>query len=119
MAEVWNILSHCVLPDLDLVLPRMGRMHSGEVFFILACSPPQGIRAMVGRIEGQLRQCGRLQESDLSYLISPIAQDLLNHNHKLSYGRQLEFVVDRLEKLVEEKTNTRRQTDGEKENTCS
>jgi signal transduction histidine kinase len=112
MAEVWNILKYCVLPDLDLVLPRMGRMETGEVFFILACSPPQGIRALIRRIEGQLRQCGRLQECDLSHLISPVTPELNNEKNNFSYSRQLKNVVNTLEKLVQEKVEQRRTRNG-------
>jgi signal transduction histidine kinase len=111
-AEVWNILKYCVLPDLDLVLPRMGRMDTGEVFFILACSSPPGISALIRRIHGQLRQCGRLQESDLSFFISPLTPNL----HKLSYPKQIETVVSTLEKLVREKVEQRRNLNGQKEN---
>lgn len=119
MAEIWNILKFCILPDLDLVLPRIGRMYRGEVFFILACSSPQGISAMIRRIQGQLMQCGRLQESDLSPVISPVTQDLLCKDNQLSYGRQLELVVNTLKKFVKDKTNQRRDRNGQKENTCS
>ncbi|MGD9367073.1 MAG: ATP-binding protein [Desulfobacteraceae bacterium] len=112
MAEVWNILKYCVLPDLDLVLPRMGRMDTGEVFFILACSSPQGISALIRRMQGQLRQCGHFQESDLTLLISPFTPDL----HKLSYRKQLETIVSTLEKLVQEKVEQRRNLNGQKEN---
>jgi signal transduction histidine kinase len=119
LTEIWNILKFCILPDLDLVLPRVGRMDRGEAFFVLACSPPQGIRAMIRRIQSQLRQCARLQESDLSPAISPLTQDLLNEDNSLSYGRQLEIVVNTLEKLVEEKIDQRRDFNGKKENTDS
>jgi signal transduction histidine kinase len=118
LTEIWNILKFCILPDLDLVLPRIGRMDRGEVFFVLACSPPQGIRAMIRRIQSQLRQCAHLQESDLSPVISPITQGLFDEASSLSYGRQLEVVVNTLEKLVKEKTDQRRNFNGKKENTC-
>lgn len=117
LSEIWNILKFCILPDLDLVLPRIGRMERGEVFFVLACSPPQGINAMIRRIQGQLRQCTRLRESDLSPAISPVTQDLFNEDNPLSYGRQLEIVVNTLEKLVKEKIDQRRDLNGKKENT--
>lgn len=117
LTEIWNILKFCILPDLDLVLPRMGRTDTGEVFFILACSPPQGINAMIRRIQSQLRQCACLQESDLSPVISPVSRDLLYENNPLPYGRQLEIVVNTLQKLVAEKIKQRSDFNGKKENT--
>ncbi len=118
LAEIWNILKYCILPDLDLVLPRIGRMDTGEVFFVLACSPPQGISAMIRRIQGQLRQCACLQESDLSPAISPVTQDLLNSDRSLPYDRQLDVVVNTMEKLVKGKIDQRRNFNGKKENSC-
>jgi hypothetical protein len=112
MAEVWNILKYCVLPDLDLVLPRMGRMETGEVFFVLACSSPRGISALIRRIQGQIGQCGRLQESGLSHLISPVTLDLHCKSNKLSYRKQLEIIVKTLGKLVQEKVVQRRNRNG-------
>ncbi len=103
MSEVWNILKYCVLPDFDLVLPRIRRLVDGEVFFIVACSPPNGIEALIRRINGQLRQCTALSKSDLVPIISTVAPQ--SHEH----GLKIESIVSVLNQLVNEKVHQRRQ----------
>jgi len=104
MFEVWNILKHCILPDLDLVLPRMARLEKSEVFFILACSPPQGIEAMIRRIEAQLRQCVSLSDSDLQSEVSGVMIKTMAMNQPRSYDKQLESIVVQIEKIVRDKS---------------
>ncbi len=104
MFEVWNILKHCILPDLDLVLPRMARLEKSEVFFILACSSPQGIEAMIRRIEAQLRQCVSLCDSDLQSEVSGVMIKTMAMNQPRSYDKQLESIVVQIEKMVRDKS---------------
>ena len=59
-----------------------------------------------------------MHESDLSPVISPVTQDFLNEDNPISYGRQLDIVVNTLEKLAKKKIDQRRDTHGKKENTC-
>ncbi len=104
MFEVWNILKHCILPDLDLVLPRMARLEKSEVFFILACSSPQGIEAMIRRIEAQLGQCVSLSDSDLQSEVSGVMIKTMAMNQPRSYNKQLESIVVQIEKMVRDKS---------------
>jgi signal transduction histidine kinase len=121
MSEVWNILRYCVLVDYDLVLPRLRRLVNGEVFFVLACSPPWGIDALIRRIKGQLRRCAALRQSDLVPTIS-VVTPLFNagtdtDKEHLSQSRKIKSIVAQLNQLINEKVYQRRSADEQKENT--
>lgn len=101
MSEIWQILKHCILPDFDLVLPRIGRFEYGEVFFIMACSPPNGIDALIRRIQGQLRLCDRLMDSDLGTHISPAPLETKPTSTNPPHEHQSMEIVERLKKLID------------------
>ena len=107
-SEIWNILKYCILPDCDLVLPRMRRLVDGEVFFVLACSPPNGINALNRRINGQLRQCVALSKSDLLPIISTVIPEFEAGEDRRLHGLKLNTVVSQLNQLVNDKVHQRR-----------
>jgi len=51
LSEIWNVLKHCIHPEMDIVLPRMSRPKSGKVFFVVACSHQTGIEVLARRIQ--------------------------------------------------------------------
>jgi signal transduction histidine kinase len=116
LSEIWNILKYCILPDCDLVLPRMRRLVDGEVFFILASSPPHGISALNRRISGQLRQCAVLSKSDLAPIISTVIPEFKAGEQRRSLVLKLNAVVSQLNELVNDKVHKRRHEREQKEN---
>lgn len=117
MSEIWNILKYCRLTDFDIVLPRMRRLVDGEVFFVLACSPPNGIDALIRRINGQIRQCAPLRKSDLVPIISTVMPQFDAGQEQTSHDLKLKIVVDLLNQLINEKVYQRRHPSEQKENT--
>jgi signal transduction histidine kinase len=104
MFEVWSILKHCILPDFDLVLPRMARLEKSEAFYILANSPPQGVEAMIRRIKAQLRQCASLRDSDMQSVVSAVLVKISSMNQTMSYDDQLESIAAKIEEMVHTKS---------------
>lgn len=121
MSEVWNILRYCVLVDYDLVLPRLRRLADGEIFLVLACSPPWGIDALVRRIKGQLRQCAALRQSDLEPTTSAVTPQFETEADEdmapPSRNQQIKSIVAQLNQLVNDKVYQRRTADEQKEDT--
>jgi signal transduction histidine kinase len=116
MSEIWNILKYCILTDYDIVLPRMRRLVDGEVFFVLACSPPNGIDALIRRINGQFRQCTPLRKSDLVPIISTVIPQFDAGNGEKSHELKLQAIVAVLKQIVNEKVYQRRHPREQKEN---
>ncbi len=104
MLEVWSILKHCILPDFDLVLPRMARLEKSEILFILANAPPQGVEAMIRRIKAQLGQCAILRDSDMQSVVSAVQVRISSRNQHMSYDDQLESIVAKIEEMVRDKS---------------
>ncbi|MDY7033490.1 MAG: ATP-binding protein [Thermodesulfobacteriota bacterium] len=102
LAETWNVLKHCILPDKDLVLPRMGHPECGEVFFIVACSHQSGIEALTKRIQGQLSCFENVQKGDFSWIVS----SKMVNTTKMWKGSEEEFareMATNLEELVDKR----------------
>jgi hypothetical protein len=68
--EVRNVLTHCILLDRDVLLPRVSSPQSGENFLIVACTEQKGAEALVRRIRGQITNCERLQNTEFHTTIS-------------------------------------------------
>jgi hypothetical protein len=70
LAAAWNAVGRCVPPDLDALLPRIGRTEMGEVFLIVACADTKGAKALAERIEGHLARCDDLGAAGLVRSVS-------------------------------------------------
>ncbi|NNG00447.1 MAG: response regulator [Desulfobacteraceae bacterium] len=110
LSEIWDILKYCVMPDLDLVLPRMGRLDNGEIFFIAAGSPPEGIKAMIRRINAQMRQCPRLGDSDLKPIITSASARFPECAVTGDNQDPAGCIINQLKTLITEKINKRSHT---------
>jgi hypothetical protein len=68
--EVRNVLTHCILLDRDVLLPRVSSPQSGENFLIVACTEQKGAEALVRRIRGQITYCEGLKNTEFHTTIS-------------------------------------------------
>ena len=107
LSKVWNILGHCILPDLDLVLPRMGRERFGEVFFVVACCTKDGVDALTKRIQGQLGNCRYIENAGFSSVVSSIMLDVQACYIKSS-EELVKNIATKIEGLVEKTVSKRR-----------
>ncbi len=119
LAEVWKMLNLSIYPDLDMVLPRIGQLEQGEVFFVVACSTPVGIEALIRRIRSHLRQQTALVDLGLSSSITSGAIVLEVHLNSLPYEEQFVTVVKKIDQLIQTNLIQRRDTHGqEKDINC-
>jgi len=65
-----TLLQRCLLPDLDVVLPKMGPGDAQELFFAVACTNKHGAEVMSKRVREQFRRCERLQQAGLTFTVS-------------------------------------------------
>jgi hypothetical protein len=65
-----TLLQRCLLPDLDVVLPKMTSGDGQELFFVVACTNKQGAEVMSKRVREQFRRCGQLQQAGLTFMVS-------------------------------------------------
>jgi hypothetical protein len=103
--EVWKVLGYCSLPDRDVVLPRIGRLEFGEVFFVVACSTREGTAALVRRIQGQVSRLPDFQNGDLNPLVSYKTVKL---PEKKPFGHLQKAITSRIEALVKTEIGKRR-----------
>jgi NO-binding membrane sensor protein with MHYT domain/anti-sigma regulatory factor (Ser/Thr protein kinase) len=64
------LLQRCLLPDLDVVLPKMDLGDAQELFFAVACTNKHGAEVMSRRVREQFRRCERLQQAGLTFTVS-------------------------------------------------
>jgi len=65
-----TLLQRCLLPDLDVVLPKMDLGDAQELFFAVACTNKHGTEVMSRRVREQFRRCERLQQAGLTFTVS-------------------------------------------------
>src|SRR5260370_42376265 len=64
------LLQLCLLPDLDVVLPKMDLGDAQELFFAVAWENKHGAEVMSRRVREQFRRCERLQQAGLTFTVS-------------------------------------------------
>ena len=70
LRKVATVLSRCVLPDMDVLMPRMAHGRSGNIFCMVACADQSGTEVLVRRIQSQLALCTDLKNPSLDYAVS-------------------------------------------------
>ena len=84
VAAAAEVIRSCAMPDLDLVLPRLGASEGQEPVCVLVVGGDREAAALARRIEGQLPRCDALQSSRLAWSIetlelepvSPVGEDV-------------------------------------------
>jgi signal transduction histidine kinase len=73
VAAAAEVVRSCTLPDLDLILPRLGPSGDQESLCVLTCAGAEHAEALGRRIEGQLGRSDALQSSRLAWMIGMLA----------------------------------------------
>jgi signal transduction histidine kinase len=73
VATAIEVIRSCTLPDVDLVMPRLGPSADQESVCVLVCAGAEGATTVARRIEGQLARCEALQSSRLAWMIDALA----------------------------------------------
>jgi signal transduction histidine kinase len=78
--EARRLLQRCLLPDLDVLLPKMSSGAEGERFFVAAFADEHGVSVLANRIRRQFARLPHLKQSGLTLSVSysmlqPFPQD--------------------------------------------
>jgi len=73
VAAAAEVIRSCTLPDLDLVLPRLGPVAGQEPVYVLVCGGAEEAGKLEQRIVGQLSRSDTLQSSRLAWNIHALA----------------------------------------------
>ena len=65
-----SLLQRCLLPDLDVLLPKMQSGGAGELFQIVAFADEKGVAVLTKRIREQFQRLKHCKESGLSFSTS-------------------------------------------------
>jgi len=93
-------LQRCMLPDLDVLLPKLRSDIDGDSFLVVAAANETGADVLVKRIQEQLEQCQELQQTGLSFSVSCRLMDLGNSEQNISDENFLRKVTTGIEGLI-------------------
>jgi signal transduction histidine kinase len=65
-----GLLERCMLPDLDVLLPKMSSGGPGELFFVVVFADEKGVAVLTRRIREQFRRLKQSKESGLTFSVS-------------------------------------------------
>jgi hypothetical protein len=96
--EARSLLQRCLLPDLDVLLPKTSSGAEGERFFVAAFADQHGASVLANRIRQQFERLPRLKQAGLSLAVScsmlqPVPREV---------GASVENVVASMVKSLEE-----------------
>jgi signal transduction histidine kinase len=93
-------LQRCLLPDLDVLLPKLRSASAGEAFLVVAATNENGAEVMTKRIQEQLEQCQELKQTGLSFTISYQLLNVGNQEQNIPIGNFLRKVTNGIEGLI-------------------
>jgi hypothetical protein len=78
--EARGLLQRCILPDLDVLLPKMSAGAEGERFFIAAFADDKGASILANRIREQFARLPRLKQTGVTLsvfysMLPPLPRD--------------------------------------------
>jgi NO-binding membrane sensor protein with MHYT domain len=103
-----TLLQRCLLPDLDVVLPKMDSGKAQELFFAVACTNKHGAEVMSTRVREQFRRCERLQQAGLTFTVSySFLPEILRTAHQ-PIGEFAEYVAAGVQENINTTIEARR-----------
>lgn len=103
LEEVWELLNRCILPDVEVLLPRMAHLELGEVSFAVVCANQSTATSLLRRIQGHLARCDDLHNDGLDTAVSFTMVDFPSATD----DKPVEEVVEDIAASIEDRlTNT-------------
>jgi PAS domain S-box-containing protein len=96
-----GLLERCLLPDLDVLLPRTHTHGTGEQFFVAAFADDMGASVLVNRIRSQFERHGRLGEFGLTLSIAHEVLSTRQGGTEMSADMLISTLASALEAAVE------------------
>jgi signal transduction histidine kinase len=98
--EAWHTLQRCILPDKNILLPRMASGAESETFFVVECPDPSGTETAAQRIREQLDRCKELEISSLGITVSAALLELPSVNRSASLEQLVNEISNRILELM-------------------
>ena len=107
--ELWSrdtrsLLQRCLLPDLDVLLPKMGSGGPGELFQVVAFADERGVAVLTKRIREQFQRLKHCKESGLTFSTSYRMLDQASASAKLPTEDRADEMAARIEELIKSET---------------
>ena len=96
-----SLLDRCLLPDLDVLLPRTHTDGVIEQFFVAAFADDAGTSVLVNRIRSQFERYGRLDETGLTLSVEHTAIPARADATELSTDMLISSLISALETAIE------------------
>jgi PAS domain S-box-containing protein len=96
-----SLLERCLLPDLDVLLPRTHTDGVIEKFFVAAFADNAGTSVLANRIRSQFERYGRLDETGLTLSVAHTALPARGDATELSTDMLISTLVSALETAIE------------------
>ena len=98
--EARRLLQRCLLPDLDILLPKMSSSSEGERFFVAAFADEKGASVLANRIREQFERFPHLKERGISYSVSCSMLDPLPPDANASIDEIVKSMATNLESSI-------------------
>jgi signal transduction histidine kinase len=105
--ETRTVIHNCLLPDLDLLLPKMSSGGPSEVFFVAVFAREQGADVLARRIREQFGRIEHLRHAGLSLAVSWKFLSPLCHKSPGPAECSAEELATRIEQLIISEIHTR------------
>jgi PAS domain S-box-containing protein len=101
LRDARSLLERCLLPDLDVLLPRTHAHGTGEQFFVAAFADDVGASVLVNRIRSQFERHGRLDECGLTLSIAHKVLSTREDGKEMSADLLITTLASTLEAAIE------------------
>jgi hypothetical protein len=101
LRDARSLLERCLLPDLDVLLPRTHAHGTGEQFFVAAFADDVGASVLVNRIRSQFERHGRLNECGLTLSIAHKVLSTREDGKEMSADLLITTLASTLEAAIE------------------
>jgi PAS domain S-box-containing protein len=96
-----SLLERCLLPDLDVLLPRTHAHGTGEQFFVAAFADDVGASVLVNRIRRQFERHGHVDECGLTLSIAHKVLSTRQNGKEMSADLLITTLASTLETAIE------------------
>ena len=98
--KVQSVLKSCILPDLDVLLPKIPHKTLEGIFFIVACADKNGAEVLTRRIQKQLSLSKDLQNAYLEYGVSFTIFDILSGKDNIPHAQLIADIVGKIKDMM-------------------
>jgi signal transduction histidine kinase len=102
-----SLLQRCLMPDLDVLLPKMGSSGAGEVFQIVAFADEKGVGVLTKRIREQFIRLNHCKESGMTFSTSHKLLETAAEEAQATTGVLVDEMAAKIELLIESESLAR------------